>query len=191
MTNDFLPYGLGVGSNVVTQGAYDGAGWRPTGFLPGLADASQANKVWRQSAFIISALAQFVSDKAGVDVLDDGDTAAFIASLQTALAIMERPARVIASSANFLISASDYAIGLNRPTIGLAATQGTLPAATIGQAFVVEDLAGNFDTANCGVTILPSAGTTFAGRANFQMTERRQSALFRFYGSNLWSVSTS
>ncbi|SQC91539.1 Uncharacterised protein [Cedecea neteri] len=53
-------------------------------FLPAVkASSAQVNKALRQTSFIAAALAQFVSDKSGQDVLDDGDIAAFLAKLTT------------------------------------------------------------------------------------------------------------
>lgn len=97
------------------------------------------------------------------------------------------PARIetsVAAAVNVLLS--DYSVGFNR-----AATTQTvnLPnGASIGQSFKIEDLAGTFSPGN-PVTVAPPAGT-IAGRGNFVMNEARQSAVFTYYGSNLWSVAS-
>lgn len=89
--NDFLLFGTGAGSNVLSQSAYAALAARQTGFLSGVAKSAELNKVWRQSAFISSVIAQFISDQTGLDVLDDGDAvtleykfrAAILAYMQT------------------------------------------------------------------------------------------------------------
>jgi hypothetical protein len=186
-TNDFQPFAIGAGENVIAQAAYLAAAWRETGFLAGLAQSDQLNKVWRQSAFVGASLAQFIADTLGADVLDNGDQAAFIVQLSQALAIaaISRPSRIVTSSAALAVLITDYAVGFNR-TAGLAATAVALPAAGVGQEFVFEDLVGNFST--YPVTLNPPVGQTIAGLATFVLNEDRQSASVRYYGSNLWSI---
>jgi hypothetical protein len=65
----------------------------------------------------------------------------------------------------------------------------TLPSgASIGQTYVYEDLLGNFNTNN--VTINAPGGHNIAGRSNIVLNVNRQSASFRYYGSNTWGVRT-
>src|SRR5438132_85612 len=131
---DYLPFAQAGGANVITQGVYQALAVRLSGFVPGLADASQANKVWRQSAFMSAALANFLANTLGQDVLDDGDLNALIAQITAAISLTPKAARIIAASANFVLATTDYAVGLNR-TVAPAATQATLPAAVVGQEF--------------------------------------------------------
>lgn len=78
-------------------------------------------------------------------------------------------------------------IGLQR-TVSVAAMVANLPSSAIaGQAFKVEDLVGNLQA--FPVTVTPPAGHTIVGRATFVMNEDYQSTTFRYYGSNIWSVS--
>jgi hypothetical protein len=71
--NDFLPFGLDVDANVLSQAEYAALAARTGGFSSGKAASAELNKVWRQSAFMTAALAKAVYDTLGVDVLDDGD----------------------------------------------------------------------------------------------------------------------
>ncbi|WP_395490372.1 hypothetical protein ACG1VR_05105 [Cedecea davisae] len=80
-TNDFKPFATGAGANVMPQQEWQDLPALLTGFAGGKASSAQVNKVLRQTSFIAAALAQFVSDKSGQDVLDDGDIAAFLAKL--------------------------------------------------------------------------------------------------------------
>lgn len=72
-TNDFLPFATGGGANVESQGSYVVDGQRPIGNQPGIARSDFVNKTLRQAAWISSQLAQFLSDKTGDNVLDDGN----------------------------------------------------------------------------------------------------------------------
>lgn len=74
--NNFLPFALDVGANVMSQADYDALAQRTSGFLSGVALSDQLNKVWRQSSFMTAALAKAMFDELGVDLLDDGDLAA-------------------------------------------------------------------------------------------------------------------
>lgn len=85
-TNDIKAFAVGVGANVLTQVQFEAlASLIANGFVAGIADSKQLNKVWRQSSFVAAAVAQFVVDVAGVDVLDDGDVAALAAKIQAGI----------------------------------------------------------------------------------------------------------
>ncbi len=96
-TNDFLPFGTGAGANVLTQAGYLALASRLSGFQAGVAKSIELNKVWRQSSVMASVLAQFIADTTGQDVLDDGDGAALLAQLETAL-LAASPGRLLRTS---------------------------------------------------------------------------------------------
>ncbi|CNH59528.1 tail fiber repeat 2-containing protein [Yersinia intermedia] len=85
MANEILPFGLGAESNVMTQAEYEALGARSGGFSSGVAKSEQLNKVWRQSSFVASVLADFIAAQSGNDVLDNGNTATLLASLELAI----------------------------------------------------------------------------------------------------------
>ena len=87
-TNDFKAFATGVGANVLTQAEYEALTALTTGFSAGTAKSAELNKVWRQSSFAISAIAQFVADYSGSDALDNGDLAGFQAQFETAVALL-------------------------------------------------------------------------------------------------------
>ncbi len=71
-TNNFLPFApTDTGTNLLTQSEYAVASDRTNGNQPGVASSKLNNKAIRQSAFITSQFAQFVSDQSNTDVLDD------------------------------------------------------------------------------------------------------------------------
>lgn len=84
-TNDFLPFGIAAGANVMSQADYAVLASRANGFSSGTAVSAQLNKAWRQSSVMSSVLAQYISDNATVDVLDNGNTAPILTSLATAI----------------------------------------------------------------------------------------------------------
>ncbi len=96
------------------------------------------------------------------------------------------PTRIVTASGVFVMSTSDYAIGLDR-TSAVAASSTTLPSgATANQLFSIEDLAANFQA--YPVTVNAPAGMSIANLSSVTLNENRQCAYFRYYGSSLWSV---
>ncbi|MNG58367.1 hypothetical protein D3C79_190630 [compost metagenome] len=83
--NEFLPFGTAANANVIPNADYQALPARTGGFSSGVAKSEQMNSVWRQSSVIASVLAQFIADKSGNDVLDDGNTAVLQDSLTAAL----------------------------------------------------------------------------------------------------------
>lgn len=82
-TNQFKPFATRPDANVTPQNEWENLPALLSGFAGGKASSAQVNKALRQTSFIAAALAQFVSDKSGQDVLDDGDIAAFLTKLTT------------------------------------------------------------------------------------------------------------
>ncbi|WP_145584984.1 tail fiber protein [Yersinia intermedia] len=85
MANEILPFGLGAESNVMTQAEYEALAARSSGFSSGVAKSEQLNKVWRQSSFMASVLADFIATQSGNDVLDNGNTAVLLDNLELAI----------------------------------------------------------------------------------------------------------
>ena len=84
-TVDYLPFATSGEANVETQSDYKNSNHQENGFVNGLADPSQANKAWRQSSMISAALATFISNTLGVDVLDDGNLANLVTNLASTI----------------------------------------------------------------------------------------------------------
>ncbi len=93
-TNNFKPFGIGAGANVTSQADYEALAALLTGFQSGKASSAQINKALRQSTVMASVLAQFISDSAGVDVLDNGNTAQILANLKTGMTALT-PGRLL------------------------------------------------------------------------------------------------
>ena len=75
-TNDILPFcPTDTGTNLPTQGDYAVAATRTSGAVPGVASSKYNNKPLRQATLMASQLAQFLCDRSGANILDDGTTA--------------------------------------------------------------------------------------------------------------------
>lgn len=79
--NEFLPFGIAEGANVLSNQEYERLAARFNGFISGVAKSKELNTVWRQSSVMSSALAQFIVDSDNQDLLDNGD----VASIKTRL----------------------------------------------------------------------------------------------------------
>ncbi|MBS0893944.1 hypothetical protein JK211_07840 [Tatumella sp. JGM130] len=84
-TNNFKPFAIGNNANVTSQADYEALAALLTGFQAGKASSAQINKALRQSSVMAYVLAQFISDSASVDVLDNGTPAAILASLKAGM----------------------------------------------------------------------------------------------------------
>ncbi|MDH0356854.1 hypothetical protein N7387_19470, partial [Morganella sp. GD04133] len=71
--NDFLPFGISEGANVLSNQEYESLVARHNGFTSGVAKSRELNKVWRQSSVFTAILAQFIVDTDGEDLQDDGN----------------------------------------------------------------------------------------------------------------------
>ena len=83
--NNFKPFSVGAGANVTAQADYEALVALLTGFQSGKASSAQINKALRQGTVMGSVLAQFISDSAAVDVLDNGNTSVILANLKAAI----------------------------------------------------------------------------------------------------------
>lgn len=83
-TNEFKPFSIAGGANIISQAEYEALAALSTGFSSGVAKANEINKVLRQASFIAAALAQYTANKSGLDVLDNGDLNGFITKMTTA-----------------------------------------------------------------------------------------------------------
>lgn len=73
MANDFLPFATDPAANVISQGAWAALAARNNGFVAGVAQSSQLNKAWRQSAAMAAAMGVLIDTYSDRDALDDGD----------------------------------------------------------------------------------------------------------------------
>lgn len=81
--NNFKPFAIASGANVVTQAEWEALIALATGFTAGIARSGQINKALRQSTVMAHVLAQFIADTSNSDVLDDGETDTLLERLKT------------------------------------------------------------------------------------------------------------
>lgn len=160
MANDFLVFGGGAGANVISQSAYSGLTARSAGFSAGVAQSAQLNKVWRQSSIMSAVLAQFISDRTGLDVLDDGTTATVLANLKASAAAVNGDAMKTFSVAT--ATAAPHAVAQSQ-VVGLAQTwqnmtasraQGTTYTNSTGKPIMLSICSGS--AASSGVALVVS-----------------------------------
>lgn len=106
-TNDFKPFATAGGANVSTQAEYLALAALSTGWQSGKASSKEVNKAVRQATFIAAALAQFVSDKGAVDVLDDGNLAGFGTNLIAAMNKTSQPLDATLTALAALVGAAN------------------------------------------------------------------------------------
>ncbi|WP_314143302.1 hypothetical protein [Buttiauxella noackiae] len=106
-TNNFKPFATAANANVTTQADWEALPALLSGFSSGKASSAQVNKAIRQASFIAAALAQFVSDKGAVDVLDDGNLAGFGTKLIGALNKTSQPLDATLTALAALVGAAN------------------------------------------------------------------------------------
>jgi len=80
--NQFVAFATAPGANVIEQEDYLTDPIVPTGFTMGLLYSAKTNKVWRQSSFVASCLAELMRVTLDEDISDDGDTGKFTEQLR-------------------------------------------------------------------------------------------------------------
>lgn len=84
-TNNFKPFAISSDANVLSQADYEVLSALVSGFQTGKANSAQVNKALRQATVMAYVLAQFISDSASVDVLDNGAPATILANFKAGL----------------------------------------------------------------------------------------------------------
>lgn len=102
MTNQYLPFGVAGGANVLSYSDYSALPARLVGFVAGKAASKQLNTVWRQSSVSTAMIGQFINDVGAVDALDDGSVANLLAGFQRAL---RNAYAQVANQQNYLLNA--------------------------------------------------------------------------------------
>lgn len=123
-TNDFLPFSpTDTGTNLLSQANYAIATDRTVGNQPGVASSQLVNKSIRQANVLASQLAQFVCNKTGSDMLDDGNLTNILDALTAAFA--DPSLSRILSNVGFLPS-----VATNALTIALKTSDGSTNASS-------------------------------------------------------------
>lgn len=84
-SNDFLVFAGAGGANVVSQSTYASMAALAGGFVTGIAESNQLNKVWRQGSIMAAILGQLSADITGANSVDDGTTTTLLGNLLTSI----------------------------------------------------------------------------------------------------------
>lgn len=125
-TNNFITFTpTNTGTNLLTNAEYAASADRTSGNKPGVASAKLNNKAIRQSSFITSQLAQFLSNTLAQDVLDtDGNEATILAQLTAALTRLDPTIQTFSASGTFTPSYKFFIIA-GAATVGATYTNNT------------------------------------------------------------------
>lgn len=82
---DFVPFATAEGANVTDQSTYIAESTTSAGFASGVAVSADCNKAWRQGTTMAAALANFISNVLGANVLDNGSLSTLITQLTNAV----------------------------------------------------------------------------------------------------------
>lgn len=192
-TNEYLLFATSGGANVVSQATWSGLPARGTGFQSGLAASNQLNKAWRQATMGSVALATMMAALTGNDVLDDGNVATFVATLQAAIraASAGMPVGTVTGAATTYTAAQAGTMVVR--TNGNVADNtmvdtlpGTGPGILAANSVVAVN---NGDTASL-LVIQAGAGAVLKDTATgFVVIGPGQSAEFISDGANYWPLS--
>lgn len=183
--NDFLPFATEVDANVMSQPDYDALPARGSGFEAGKAVSEQLNKVWRQAAFVASAIAQWMCDTLDEDVLDDGDQAGFIALLQSAMLAQAGTGRIITAAGPANILSTDRDVFVNQ-AIAAAITLNLPATPALWQEVTVYDDKGDANTYNITVSGNGKAIANMPGNT-YKLTQDYMAVTFKYNGT-AWRI---
>lgn len=161
MANDILTFcGTDTGTNLLTQSEYNLSTDRTSGNKPGIASAKLVNKSLRQSAAVASQMAQFVSNKTGTDIVDNGVYAQLLAQFTSALTSYPPKITTYTSGTGTHSLTYIFAIATGSATIGATYTNNgnTFTIAETVASGVEIKATGNGDPLVAG-TLTKSGGT--------------------------------
>ncbi|WP_322083974.1 hypothetical protein [Burkholderia sp. BCC1972] len=118
--NDFLPFAVGAGANVLTQSAYAALAAVESGYQAGTAQSAACNKTWRQSSIMTAVIAQFIVAQTGQAAVDDGTTGTLLANFTAAVSAASRNSVVLADTG----AANAYAAANAAPFTALPTATG-------------------------------------------------------------------
>lgn len=133
-TNNFKAFAQASSANVMSQSDYESLAALLTGFQSGKASSAQINKALRQSSVMAYVLAQFISDSANVDVLDNGTPATILSNLKSGMKKFT-PGRLLGVSTFMTSGAYTPTAGTNSIRVRAVAgggASGSEPATTSG-----------------------------------------------------------
>lgn len=146
MANNFLPFcETDTGTNLLSQGDYAVDVQRDIGNQPGVARSKLVNKALRQSSFVTSQFAEFLSLTTGADILDNANSARLLSQINASLGVLPPSiTKYTSGSGTFYLSYNFFIIAGNA-TAGATYTNN-------GETFTVKNTIA-------GDTVLSTNGT--------------------------------
>ena len=147
--NDFKPFAVGEGANVINQLEYEKSGFLKEGFKKGMARSSEINKAIRQGSSIAAAVARFAAAKTGEALLDNGDINTLCRQIETAISsvssllIAEADGSADALTAHFTPTVKELENGLLVHVRAKEKNTGTSPSFNADETGVKPVVKGN------------------------------------------------
>ncbi|MGG2044129.1 hypothetical protein [Burkholderia gladioli] len=154
--NDFLPFAVGAGANVLSQASYEVLAALASGFQAGTAQSAACNKVWRQTSIMTAVVSQFIVAQTNQPAVDDGTTTTLLANFTEAVASASKNSVVLADTG----AANAYAAENAVPFAALPTTSG------VSQTLMIEHT--NTGPSTYAPDSLPSAPIFGAGGVALQ-----------------------
>lgn len=128
--NDFLPFAVGAGANVLTQAQYAALSAVATGYQSGVAQSAAVNKSLRQSSIMAAVISSFIVAQTGQAAIDDGTTATLLANFTQAVVIASKQRVILADTG----TANAYAAANTVPLTALPTASGVVQTVQIAHA---------------------------------------------------------
>lgn len=162
--NDFLPFAAAAGANVMTQADYAAASATATGFVSGTASSAAVNKTLRQASIMAAAIAKFIVNETGDNVIDDGTLDTIIASFVDAIRAANPSAGGTVTSVTG--AAPITSTGGTTPQIGInIVTESASGAMSAADKIKLDSLPANSNIVHISGTETITGSKTFTGGA--------------------------
>jgi hypothetical protein len=165
-TTEYLPVAVASGANVDSQGAFAGATYQLIGFTTGVARATQANKVWRQSSMMAAAWANQIVNVMGQNVLDDGNLPTLITQINAMLQQVAQAAITASGLLGRMSTAEANIVNLQNNFNALNGTVNNLSGQVASLAGRMSAAEGNIAGLQENVSFLLQRMTTAEGNIN-------------------------
>jgi hypothetical protein len=178
---DFLPYAVGSGANVVSQETYAAlTALLQNGLTSGIVPSVQLNKILRQSSIISSVIGQFIVSNSGQPAIDDGTTNTLLTNFTASVKALMRQQSIQADSG----AVNAYAITNAVPLSSLPTVTGVVQRLFVGHT---NTGASTFNPDGLGAS--PIFGVGGKALQGGEMLLNGSATLFSYVGSLLNSGS--
>jgi hypothetical protein len=161
-TNDFLPFcATDTGTNLIEQSAWVASAARPIGNQPGIASSAFNNKALRQGTYVVSQLAQYISNFSNVSTLDNATPAQLLSQIMATFQPIAPTLTALLSGTGTWNPSFVFFIVSGNATAGATYTNNSVTytvTATISAGLVLSTTGNGAPTAGGG-TLTKTSGT--------------------------------